>query len=282
MDILNTDGLMFDVEPGTEPAALMDNSDAVAAEELIYHGSAGAGHIGRAAPPNTEDAVAEGREAWSRRKADLTGSWEDWRLIGQALVIGRQQALEKANKARPGGKTYNTAFSEWLRYYGFDQIDKADRAKLLNIIDDLDKVERWRAGLTEGQRARYNAPSTIWRAYTCPNRGNRGQPRSIHHTEQPLPVKEHREEDERQEELSWQRNILVRAQKAIGDAQLSANWLLDTPDPGVIEAVRQAAAAWKGLADQLQAIADAAANQLPEGAAPLVDELVVDAEPLPA
>lgn len=133
--------------------------------------------VSRAAPPNpdADTTVAEGRAAWTRRKAETATSWDDWKLIGRALAVGRQEALTRANKARPVGQKYNKAFGDWLQMHGFDDIDKSDRAKLLQLIDNLKSVEEWRANLTEGQRARYNAPSTIWRAWDCPDRGNRGR-----------------------------------------------------------------------------------------------------------
>jgi hypothetical protein len=108
--------------------------------------------VSRAAPPNnnTDATVTEGRAAWNRRKNE-TGTWEDWVLIGKALAVGKQEALARANKARAVGSKYNKSFSEWLQIHGFDDIDKADRAKLLQIIDKLEEVDEWRANLTEGQ-----------------------------------------------------------------------------------------------------------------------------------
>jgi hypothetical protein len=115
----------------------------------------------------------------------------------------------------------------------------------------------------------------------CPNRNpNRGLPRtsqSSRRQAEEFPVEEYQDEDEQQAETSWQRNLLLRAHKAVGDAKLNADWLLDEPPaPGVIVAVREAAAAWTKLADQLQSLADAATtNDVP----PLADDAATDQAP---
>ena len=106
--------------------------------------------IGRAAPlKNTKDAVALGLEAWARLKKGT--SWEDWKLIGKALLVGKEEVLKKTSGKK--GRRYIEEFSHWIEEHGFGEIDKADRTKLISIMENLEEIEEWRASLTEWQRA---------------------------------------------------------------------------------------------------------------------------------
>jgi hypothetical protein len=122
--------------------------------------------ISRATPLNEEDPddpVVCGQKAWQRLKDAGRTSWNDWKLIGAALMAGRRRAMEAAKTNKPVGKRYNEAFNFWMQTRGFDEIDKSDRAKLLLIMTDLDRIEKWLAGKTEAERASWNHPSTVWR-----------------------------------------------------------------------------------------------------------------------
>jgi hypothetical protein len=68
------------------------------------------------------------------------------------------------------------------------------------------------------------------------------------------------------EEIKWQRNILLRARKAIGDAKLQDDrWALpDPPEPGLIKVVQEAAEAWTKVAKYLKSIADAGLEEARE------------------
>jgi hypothetical protein len=97
-----------------------------------------------------------------------TRDWSDWLLIGEALVIGRQEAIDKAKNNQ--GRLYNETFHNWIQHAGFADLDKGDRGKLLNIMDDLDNVEAWRATLEQSERLRLNHPSAVWRRLKCKDR----------------------------------------------------------------------------------------------------------------
>jgi hypothetical protein len=125
-------------------------------------------------PKTADDQIVElGRAAWERRKQGA--DWEDWKAVGAALQIGRQEAMRKAQTNKPAGKAYSKAFSDWLHIHQFDDLDKSDRAKLLKIVDELEDVEAYRASLSPAERGRLNHPNSVWRAYTCPDRGKKFQ-----------------------------------------------------------------------------------------------------------
>lgn len=221
--------------------------------------------LSRDALPKAADPVELGREAWQRRKADGRNCWDDWRLIGQALLVGRKEAMRLAKKDRPAGRKYNELVGNWVQMHGFAEIDKSDRAKLLSIVEKLDEVEAWRATLTDSQRATLNHPSSIWRAWLCPRRGNRGRPPGG----QPQPTvvapagaADSDADDDRED---WQRGLMLRASKAIGDADMKDLWQSsEPPDEGLIARVRKAAEAWTAVAEYLEQIRDYTPEQLAE------------------
>ncbi len=206
--------------------------------------------ISGAAPlkePDT-DPVALGREAWQRRRAGASRDWADWVLVGAALRVGRDEAMAKARTNKPSGKNYNTAFHHWLQLNDFADLDGSDRGKLLQIIDHLEAVEAWRATLTEAERLRWNHPSSVWRAYECPNRGNRGRATEPHDAfplapAQPADGDNEVEEDDKVTAgrlMMWARKVLG----AVSDAQNLAEI-----DAGLADTVREAAVALTELAD---------------------------------
>jgi DNA repair exonuclease SbcCD ATPase subunit len=113
-----------------------------------------------------ENVIQQGIDAWHQLKK----SWEHWRMVGKALLVGREWAMHHAGTNRPEGKGYNQAFGGWLERYKLNDIDQGDRHRLLEVMDNLDKIEGWRAGLTEGERRKLNNPSTVlrkWRKATA-------------------------------------------------------------------------------------------------------------------
>jgi ClpX C4-type zinc finger protein len=111
--------------------------------------------------------IKRGQEAWRRHKVDAT--WLDWLAIGEALSIGRQEAMADADTNRPIGSRYNAAFGEWLTHHRFDDIDKGDRSRLFDVMDNLPAIEGWRATLTQTARLRLNHPNSVlrkWKAAT--------------------------------------------------------------------------------------------------------------------
>jgi hypothetical protein len=111
--------------------------------------------------------IKRGQEAWKRHKNDAT--WLDWLAIGQALSIGRQDAMAAASTNRPSGSAYNAAFGAWLERHGFHEIDKGDRSRLFDVMDNLPAIEQWRGTLASTLRLRLNHPNSVlrkWKAET--------------------------------------------------------------------------------------------------------------------
>jgi hypothetical protein len=121
-----------------------------------------------------------GTAAWVRLKKKK--AWIDWLTVGEALRIGREEAMRRAGVNRPEGKGYNMAFGKWLADYKLDDMDKADRSRLFNVMDEIGRIEEWRKTLTTTERLRLNHPSTVWRKWKAtqePARlGSDGEPKT--------------------------------------------------------------------------------------------------------
>ena len=219
---------------------------------------------------NTEDAdkvVVRGQEAWKFLKETGRTTWDQWKVVGQALLVGRHHALKVAKTNKPNGKRYAEAFNFWLQGHGFDAIEKADRHKLLSIMAELPRIEKWREGLTDAQRAAWNHPSTVWRVSRCKDRGidavNKKAEAPIPNPKDlPQPADKFEEE---KEELAWQRGLDQRARKAIRDAKLNDLWLLpEPPTKGLISVVEEVILAWERCLEYLNSIKDYTPEELAE------------------
>jgi hypothetical protein len=116
--------------------------------------------------------------AWNRIKKAQTRMWADWMVVGEGLMEGRRWAQHKAGVNKPEGKGYVVAYSEWLAKYRLADMDKSDRAKLLQLMDERPAVEEWRAGLTDWERRNLNNPVIAWRKWTAATRVKKPKPRT--------------------------------------------------------------------------------------------------------
>ena len=56
--------------------------------------------------------VSQGRAAWGRLKQG-SRSWEDWKIVGAALLEGRVVAMRDARAWHPIGRAYSSALDSW-------------------------------------------------------------------------------------------------------------------------------------------------------------------------
>jgi hypothetical protein len=59
-----------------------------------------------------------------------------------------------------------------------DDMDKSDRAKLLQLMEERPAVEEWRATLTDYERRNLNNPTIAWRKWTAATRVKKPKPRT--------------------------------------------------------------------------------------------------------
>ena len=118
-----------------------------------------------------QQCIRRGQEAWKRHKGDA--DWLDWLAIGDAHIIGREDAMRDAKTNQPVGSAYNIAFGKWLKRTGFDDLDKSDRNRLFEVMEHRAEIEAWRATLTMTERLRLKHPSSVlrkWKAKTQPKK----------------------------------------------------------------------------------------------------------------
>ena len=114
---------------------------------------------------NSDDQViARAQEAASRLIAGA--SYQDWVTVGRALLIGRAHSMYEAGTNKPQGSRYAACFSRWLADTKLDKVaDKGTRSRLLDLLDHIDVVEKWRQTLPTNQRLEFNHPNTVRRRW---------------------------------------------------------------------------------------------------------------------
>jgi hypothetical protein len=115
--------------------------------------------------------------AWARVKKAQTRLWSDWMIVGDGLLEGRRWAMQQADTNKPEGKGYVMAFNEWLKRYKLADMHKADRAKLLQLMEERMEVEEWRNSLPVHEQRSLNNPTGVWRRYTAATRVKPARPK---------------------------------------------------------------------------------------------------------
>jgi hypothetical protein len=116
------------------------------------------------------EVVQRGREAWDRLKCG-SRSWDDWLLVGVALIEARAIAMRNGGTTNPAGPGYAHALNRFLLEHRLN-LPLSDRAKLLVIMGRMPEIERWRATLSEAKRSRINSPGAMlanFRKATAPH-----------------------------------------------------------------------------------------------------------------
>jgi hypothetical protein len=112
--------------------------------------------------------VRQGLDAW--RAIGKAESFEAWKVIGAALMVGRNIAMRKTFANRPQGPRYCRELGKWCREYGFGGIHKAIRTAAIDLHENISAIEAWRMSLPERKRKRMQGPwqnVRQWRARRC-------------------------------------------------------------------------------------------------------------------
>ena len=121
--------------------------------------------LGCSEQPKPSECIRAAQEAWRRLLSSPDPTRQDWLLVGKACQLLRAEAMHTAHVNKPEGRRYNQEISYLLKANGLDDIGKADRSKLLFILDNIVEVERWLATVPANKQLKLNHPHTIWRAY---------------------------------------------------------------------------------------------------------------------
>jgi hypothetical protein len=123
--------------------------------------------------------IRRGQEAWQRHIHKGDATWDDWMAIGDALLIGHQDAIAAAKTNQPIGSRYNSKFGHWLARHHFDNIGKGDRSHLIEVIENRPAIEAWRETLTQTVRLHLSHPSNVLRNWKAGTEGKEPKPRTL-------------------------------------------------------------------------------------------------------
>jgi hypothetical protein len=104
------------------------------------------------------DAVAAGTAAWGRLKENNRTAFADWVAVARSIKVLRDAALKAAGIDKPYGKIYSRHMAESLRQHGLDDVAVQVRSNLMQLLEQLPEIERWRAGLDPARRRDLNHP----------------------------------------------------------------------------------------------------------------------------
>lgn len=130
------------------------------------------GRVTLPAKASDNEIIATGMDAWEWCKANPDRTWKQWKRVGAALLVGRRGAQREAGTDDIQSHAYRSKFGPWLKKHGFDDdnMDKTVRADLLNIMENLESVEKYLADLAKLEplkRAKWTHPANIWDAWSC-------------------------------------------------------------------------------------------------------------------
>ena len=105
--------------------------------------------------------IRAGVDAW--RLTQKSASFENWKLIGAALQVGRGVAVRASGTTT--GKHYSRSFYDWANRYGFAGMNKEARWAAVDLVENLTAVEHWLATLPERQRKSLIHPLSVMRRW---------------------------------------------------------------------------------------------------------------------
>ncbi|CAO3355112.1 hypothetical protein [Azospirillum melinis] len=108
---------------------------------------------------NSLPVLQAGREAFERIQATGRMMREDWRLVGEALLIGRAECLSEKT-----GKLNNKRFGEWCQSNGFTAgplARSATRSDAMWLAEEWERVQPVLRDTQDGA----NDPTTVRKAY---------------------------------------------------------------------------------------------------------------------
>jgi hypothetical protein len=133
--------------------------------------------------------VSEGREAVSRIRDRARQTFDDWLLVGKALVVGRTTCMAAAKVNVPNGTPYQKAIRRWLDDNGFGDLDTHERTNAMWMAEHEAEIAAWRMRLTPVARRLANHPNTIvkhMKACTSPTKsGPKTKPHLVERRAEP-------------------------------------------------------------------------------------------------
>jgi hypothetical protein len=108
----------------------------------------------------------ETRAAEAAVRIERGQHWDDWMTVAEGLLLGRQNAMRRADTNSPTGKGYAKAFGDWLNERTWARgFDNKTRSDLFWCADHRLEIETWRETLAANERVRLNHPTAMKRRF---------------------------------------------------------------------------------------------------------------------
>jgi hypothetical protein len=135
--------------------------------------------------------IITGARAYTKLLAHSADDWNSW----EATIIGlralRSLAYAKAGTSNMNSQAYRDAMSRLLmqrKYAAYGQMEKQDRSACYRLMDRIEEISVWYAGLKPTEKMRWKHPESI--AKHCPRhliaQGMRGHNRPPKGKKKPL------------------------------------------------------------------------------------------------
>jgi hypothetical protein len=114
--------------------------------------------------------IKDGQARW--QEINRAGSFEAWKAIGAALLVGKTHALKITRANAAWGSAYSKEFNRWIAEHGFDRMPGPTRSVAITLAENAEAISTWRDSLPEKQRRRLINPQSVvrrWRATTQAN-----------------------------------------------------------------------------------------------------------------
>jgi hypothetical protein len=119
--------------------------------------------------------IRAGAAAWRAASADKTHSFEAYKAIGAALLIGRDHAMKAVGVDTPHGRRYSGAFRQWMQNYGFGGMPEVTRKHIVMLTENAAAIESWRAGLPQRERNRIGNAQHMVRRWQASRKNGHGK-----------------------------------------------------------------------------------------------------------
>src|SRR6516225_4524916 len=73
-------------------------------------------------------------ETWEMLKKTHRETWSRYEVIGEAMIEARNDIMVRVDVNQPAGPGYQKAMKAWLFEHRLDDMDKAIRSKLMDLI----------------------------------------------------------------------------------------------------------------------------------------------------
>jgi len=117
--------------------------------------------------PQYRSARDDGNKAWGRITRHVKALWDDWKIVGRALIEMRYAAQRLSGTDDVMSGHYQNQFSALLSSTHFADMDKVVRSKLLSLMDNEVLVDVWWNALPFDKQARWTHPTTIWKQFNA-------------------------------------------------------------------------------------------------------------------